>query len=87
MGHLNIGDLLTCDHEGIVRGMTITDSERDFKCEIYIRSKMTKTTFPKKSNRKTELLELIHSDVCGLMKVESIGKSRYFVTFIDYHSR
>lgn len=69
------------------RRMNILDSERDFKCEVCIRGKITKTTFPKKSNRKTELLELIHSDVCGLMRVESIGKSRYFVTFIDHQSR
>ena len=28
-------------------------------------------------------LELIHSNICGPIQVESIGGSRYFVTFID----
>ena len=32
-------------------------------------------------------LELVHSDVCGPLQVESIGGSRYFVTFIDDYSR
>ena len=32
-------------------------------------------------------LELVHSDVCGPLQAESIGGSRYFVTFIDDYSR
>ena len=32
-------------------------------------------------------LELVHSDVGGPMKTESLGGARYFVTFIDEYSR
>ena len=34
-----------------------------------------------------DLLELIHSDVCGPMNIDSVGGSRYFVTFTDDYSR
>ena len=34
-------------------------------------------------HRKSELLELVHSDVCGPMKVKTNGGALYFVTFID----
>lgn len=37
--------------------------------------------------RSTELLEIIHADICGPMEVPSIGKSRYFLTFVDDCSR
>ena len=30
---------------------------------------------------------MIHSDVCGPMKTESIGGAKYFLTFIDDYSR
>lgn len=33
------------------------------------------------------MLELIHSDVCGPMRVNSHGGSRYFLTFIDDYSK
>ena len=35
----------------------------------------------------TKKLGLVHSDMCGPMQVDSIGGSRYFVTFIDDYSR
>ena len=33
------------------------------------------------------MLELVHSDICGPMKVTSLGGASYFVTFIDEFSR
>ena len=35
---------------------------------------------------KSELLELVHSDLCGSLKVKSKGGALYFATFIDDHS-
>ena len=33
------------------------------------------------------MVDLVYSNVCGLMKTKTIGGSLYFVTFIDDHSR
>ena len=35
----------------------------------------------------TKILGLIHSDVCGLINVKSLGGVAYFVTFIDDASK
>lgn len=43
--------------------------------------------FENSENRSTRLLQLIHSDICGPMENESIGRSRYMLTFIDYYSK
>ena len=43
--------------------------------------KMTKTPFSETMERPTDLLEIIHTDVCGPMSVEARGGYRYFLTF------
>ena len=37
--------------------------------------------------RATDLLEIIHTDVCGPMNIEACGGYRYFLTFTDDLSR
>jgi hypothetical protein len=49
--------------------------------------KNIKKPFPSSENRSKEILDLIHSDVCGSMPVKSLGGSLYYVTFIDDLSR
>ena len=87
MGHLNVRDLIQCESSGAVLGMDLGKAPEDFVCEICLSSDMTKTPFPKESKRVSELLEIIHSDVIGPMRVESNGKARWAVTFIDDCSR
>jgi hypothetical protein len=57
-------------------------------CEACIEGKHQRTYFLKdKVTRASKLLELMHSDVCGLMKTTSRGGAQYFVTFMDDFSR
>ena len=49
--------------------------------------KMTKTPFSGTMERTTDLLEIIHTDVCDLMSVEAHGGYRYFPNFTDHLSR
>ncbi|XP_065091273.1 uncharacterized protein LOC135712243 [Ochlerotatus camptorhynchus] len=43
--------------------------------------------FNNEGTRETEVLQLVHSDLCGPMEEESIGGSKYFLSFIDDASR
>ena len=45
--------------------------------------KMTKTPFSGTMERANNLLEMMHTDVYGLMSVEARGRYRYFLTFTD----
>ena len=49
--------------------------------------KMTKTPFSGTMERATELLVIIHTDVCGPMNIEARGGYRNFLTFTDNLSR
>jgi hypothetical protein len=49
--------------------------------------KYARRPFPLSEHRSKGVLDLIHSDVCGPMCVESVSGFKYFVLFIDYYSR
>lgn len=72
---------------GLFRGMNLPEISNDMPCEICLKGKMTALPTIKKSERKSDLLEIIHTDVCGPMRCESLGKLKYFVTFIDDATR
>eukprot|EP00253_Pinus_taeda_P002100 PITA_02100 len=46
-----------------------------------------RVSFPSGCKRTKQILELVHSDVFGPVKVPSLGKSVYYVSFIDDFSR
>ena len=48
---------------------------------------MTNRPFKAKGNRAKQLLELVHSDLCGPMNIQARGGYEYFVIFIDDYSR
>ena len=56
-------------------------------CESCLKGKMTKRSFPLKGHQTNDLLEPVHSDVCGPFNVQTRGGHEYFVTFIDDCSR
>ena len=57
-----------------------------YKCETCVQAKITRKSFPN-VERKTQLLELIHYDICELNGRLTRGGKRYFITFIDDLSR
>ena len=44
---------------------------------------MTKNPFNKQSERVSDLLSLIHTDVCRPLSTSAIGSYSYFITFTD----
>lgn len=64
-------------------------SEKDVSfCEACVEGKLSRKPHkPVGEIRSKRKLQLVHSDVCGPMQTESIGGSKYFVTFIDDYSR
>ena len=49
--------------------------------------KHAKAAFLSSENRSMGILDLVHSDLCGLMLVASITRSMYYVSFVDDFSR
>src|SRR6202034_1879402 len=57
-------------------------------CDGCFKGKASRTAIPDAATHRASVpLELVHSDICGPMNVESIGGCSYFITFIDDYSR
>ena len=88
LGHLGEQQLKEMMSKEMVRGMKIPKSAQLIFCEGCVGGKMKRKPFHVVGEiRSTRRLERVHSDVCGPMPVESLGRKRYFVTFIDDFSR
>ena len=57
------------------------------KCQTCVEAKKPRKPFKSVQHRETELLELIHTDICEINGELTKGGKRYFVTFIDDFSR
>ncbi|KAK8956599.1 hypothetical protein KSP39_PZI000178 [Platanthera zijinensis] len=58
-----------------------------FKCDSCILGKQTRSSFSSHCTRSAAPFDLVHSDIWGPFKITSISGFRYFITFIDDHSR
>lgn len=57
-------------------------------CEIYVMGKQYTKYFLRRSSIAAQPLDLMHSDVCCLIKPTSISGNMYFLTFIhDYNGK
>lgn len=87
MGHIGIENLKQL--KGLVTGIDCSEAERELPlCKGCVYGKQHRQTFESNSaKRATEILGIVHTDVCGPMKTESIGGAKYFLTFIDDKTR
>jgi hypothetical protein len=70
--------------EKMVIGMNLKQISLHHVCEACIEGKHQRIVFPKDETiRASKFLELVHSDVCRLIKTTSHGGAQYFVTFND----
>ena len=80
LGHIGVKRMKKLHADGLLEPL---DYESLDTCEPCLMGKMTKTPFSGTMERATDLLEVIHTNVCGSMSVEARGGYRYFLTFTD----
>lgn len=75
LGHLGYQNLKLLKNKELAEDINFSDEEEIF-CKACLEGKQHRLPFPKVTHpRSTELLELVHSDVCGPMKTTTIGGS------------
>ena len=84
LGHINEKHISKLHQVGLLNSF---DFESYDTCESCLLGKMTKDPFTGHSERANELLDLIHTDVCGPLSSDARGGYKYFITFTDDFSR
>jgi hypothetical protein len=86
LGHLNMASLKELD--AMVDGMNLKEVSLHHICEACVKCNHQRMSFPKdETTRASQLLEIVHTNVCGPMRITSHGGAQYFLTFIDDFSR
>ena len=78
LGHISVKRMKKLHKDGLLESL---DYESFDACEPCLTSKMTKTLFSRTMERASDLLEIMHTDVCGPMSMKARGKYHYFLTF------
>ena len=86
--HLSKNNLRLLRDQKLVTGMDFQPAKESEFCEGCAHGKQKRALFPKEQvTRASEVIEIVHSDVCGPMQENSLGGNRCVVTFIDVISR
>ncbi|GJY04158.1 retrovirus-related pol polyprotein from transposon TNT 1-94 [Tanacetum coccineum] len=88
LNHLNFGTINDLARKDLVRGLPRLKFEKDHLCSACQLGKSKKHTHkPKPKNTNLEVLNTIHKDLCGLMRVQTINGKKYNLVIVDDYSR
>nr|GEU75575.1 hypothetical protein [Tanacetum cinerariifolium] len=84
LAHISKKRIEKLQQEGLLKS---TDDESFDQYVSCLSGKMTRKSFPHRLERATDLLGIIHTDVCGPLKHVSRQGASYFITFTGDYSR
>nr|GEV58029.1 integrase, catalytic region, zinc finger, CCHC-type, peptidase aspartic, catalytic [Tanacetum cinerariifolium] len=88
LSHLNFSAINYLARQGLVRALSKLKFKKDHLCSACAIGKSTKKTHkPKSEDTNQEKLYLLHMDLCGPMRVESVNGKKYIVIIVDDYSR
>ncbi|GJW11843.1 retrovirus-related pol polyprotein from transposon TNT 1-94 [Tanacetum coccineum] len=88
LNHLNFGTINDLARKDLVRGLPRLKFEKDHLCSACQLGKSKKHTHkPKPENTNLEVLNTVHMDLCGPMRVQIINGKKYILIMVDDYSR
>lgn len=87
LGHVSYSKLELMMSKQLVAGLPNLPVVKDVVCSGCQFGKAHQQPFHQSSYKSTQPLELVHTDVFGPVRQDSIGGMKYMITFIDDYSR
>ncbi|GKC01283.1 putative ribonuclease H-like domain-containing protein [Tanacetum coccineum] len=86
--HLNFSTINDLARKDLVRGLPRLKFEKDHLCSACQLGKSKKHTHkPKPENTNLEVLNTLHMDLCGPMRVQTINGNKYILVIVDDYSQ
>ena len=82
LGHIGVKRMKKLHKDGLLESL---DYESFGACEPCLLGKMTKTPFSGTMERASDLLEIIHTDVCDPKSIDACGGYHYFLVTVILH--
>nr|GEW41094.1 hypothetical protein [Tanacetum cinerariifolium] len=87
LNHLNFGTINDLARKDLVRGLPRLKFEKDHLCSACQLGKSKKHTHkPKAKNTYLKVLNTLHMDLCGPMRVQTINGKKYILVIVDDYS-
>nr|GEX58942.1 ribonuclease H-like domain-containing protein [Tanacetum cinerariifolium] len=88
LSHLNFGTINHLARQGLVRGLPKLKFEKDHICHVCAMGKSKKKSHkPKSEDTNQETIYLLHMDLCGPIRVESVNGKKYILVIVNDYSR
>lgn len=87
LGHVNFKYLEILIKNKLLNGMPREIENEFMKCKTCIESKMHNVPFKNNRSKAQEILEIVHTDVCGPFSTTGFKGEKYFISFIDDYSK
>nr|GEZ83818.1 retrovirus-related Pol polyprotein from transposon TNT 1-94 [Tanacetum cinerariifolium] len=88
LSHLNFNYIISPSKQGLVRGLPKQQYQKDHLCSACALGKRKKHSYkPKVEDSIQEKLYLLHMDLCGKMRIQSIIRREYILVIVPNYSR
>ena len=81
--HVNLDNLISISNIKRVRGFPKLKKLDNVVCRQCQLGKMTKSSFKRKAYTSKKILEIVHTDLCGPIEVQSYKGDKYIMLFVD----
>lgn len=81
--HVNFDSLIRVSKMKLVRGFPYLVKPYNAMCKDCQLGKLPSSSFISKLYSSERILDLVHTNLCGLMETQSYHGDKYFILFID----
>ena len=85
--HINFDSLVNISKMMKLRGLPRLKKPKNTVCKQCRLGKLSRSSFKRKNYTSSEILELVHTNLCGPINSQIYCDSRYCILFVDDYSK